>query len=74
MKKVQLVERSSAGRIFKNESYSYGQLRKAVMAENGNYFHDFFLGGFRRKVLERILETFERLTNKDKPGQHTLPK
>ena len=74
MKRIQLVERNEKGQIHKNESYFYPQMKHLVMDDDPEYWQDWWWGRIRRNALQKIFDRFAELTDKDRPGKHTIKK
>ena len=74
MKYVSLFERNNKGKIFKNESFTFNQMREKIIKNNKNYFYHWWYGVDRRVVLDKILNTLSDIIDKDQEGNFTLNK
>jgi len=74
MKYVSLFERNKKGRIVKNESFTFNQMREKMIKNNRKYFMHWWYGENRRETLNLILNTFSELIDKDQEGNFSLDK
>ncbi len=73
MKFISLFERSD-GKIRKNESYTFDEIKFAIIKNNYRFFNHWWYGFERGKALDVILKTFKDLIDQDKEGKHTIKK
>ncbi len=73
-KRIKLSERDKKGRIYKNESFTFDELRDYVLRRDYRYFHHWWYGPSRIKTLDRILGDFSAIIDLDMPGNFTLEK
>lgn len=73
MKFISLFERSG-GRITKNESFTFDEMRAFLITKDQEYYNHWFFGKSRKATLDRILKKFKTIIDMDEEGNHKIRK
>lgn len=73
IKRIQLSERDiKTGKIVKNESFLYSELKNLIKTKNKDFFNHWLWGKVRLAAVDLVFLTLSALTDLDKPGRNRL--